>query len=1071
MSQPSAPAFYIYNWNVDEEPTQSTIYIFGITEHNRTICIRVHDFQPSVYVELPDTIEWTRSMWCAMRDKLDSLLGQQQSLSCELVYKKRLYYANTDAKGAVRTFPYLHMKFASIKAARKLQYVANRSLSVQGTTVPKCSFHELSATSILQLMCEQDIPSCGWVRALDVHECNERQTTCADEFTCSFRNLRRVTDQVYASVSVKPVVCSFDIECNSTIQSAMPNAEHPLDVVFQISMCFQTPDSEKTQVLLSLGALDPLENTTVVTFASEKELLMGFIKHIKKYNPHVVIGYNIFQFDLPYMLRRAERLGVQGEFMRLGMMRIKEDKLVRVNWASKAYSTQDFQYIDMYGRLMVDMLPVIQRNYKFASYKLGTVADHFLGTTKDPLSPKDIFDCYLIGMKGGDLGRRALSIVGKYCVKDSDITLRIMEHTMTWIALAEMAATCVVPIIYLYTKGEQIKAYSQIYKEAKSRGYVVQGNVIEVPEDFHYTGAYVVTPEPGLYENVVPFDFTSLYPTTIIAHNIDYSTYVNDERGRDESVPDDMCHIFDWHEHSGCEHDPNVQQVEALKRLISESKATRKTHADKAMVDRRTSELTEAKNNVHIAANPVCQHFRYRFLKQPMGIVPTMLTNLLGERKRVRGMIRKNDERLDDPECPDDERRRLTEQNQVLDKRQLSYKISANSMYGCMGVKKGYLPLPAGACCTTARGRESIMKAQHVLKTTYNATIVYGDTDSCYVQFPNVGSMSELWEHCKRVENEMVANKVFPAPMRLAFEEALYRRFFIMSKKRYMAIECDRQGAVKHDIMKKGVLLARRDNCAFTKHFYKTVMQMIFDGAAFDECLRYIQTVVHDLTSGVYPHADFVITKSIKPLASYKRRSLCASDEKKRTKQLVDADVPMTLHCNSVLQLAHKFDSEELATHRRKVEKQMGRGAAPAALDAAVEESYSTHLSQRYATTLPRALESLVYEFRSLPAVVQLGEKMRYRGCIVEAGSRLEFVIIQTPDSDAMKLWKKVEERSYFVRHSDVLKIDSLYYLKLLVNPIDELMMVAFKQKNVLMQLFREHASPHVYEQIEIEAS
>jgi hypothetical protein len=78
-------------------------------------------------------------------------------------------------------------------------------------------------------------------------------------------------------------------------------------------------------------------------------------------------------------------------------------------------------------------------------------------------------------------------------------------------------------------------------------------------------------------------------------------------------------------------------------------------------------------------------------------------------------------------------------------------------------------------------------------------------------------------------------------------------------------------------------------------------------------------------------------------------------------------------------------------------------------------------------------------------------------------------VIIQTPDSDSMKLWKRVEERSYFVRHSDVLAIDSLYYLKLLVNPIDELMLVAFKQKNALMQLLRELSTPRVYGKIEIQ--
>ena len=64
------------------------------------------------------------------------------------------------------------------------------------------------------------------------------------------------------------------------------------------------------------------------------------------------------------------------------------------------------------------------------------------------------------------------------------------------------------------------------------------------------TGATVFPPKPGIYDKVVPFDFSSLYPTTIIAYNIDYSTLV-----RDDNIPDDLCHIFEWEDHIGCMHD------------------------------------------------------------------------------------------------------------------------------------------------------------------------------------------------------------------------------------------------------------------------------------------------------------------------------------------------------------------------------------------------------------------------------------------------------------------------------------------------------------------------------------
>ena len=75
---------------------------------------------------------------------------------------------------------------------------------------------------------------------------------------------------------------------------------------------------------------------------------------------------------------------------------------------------------------------------------------------------------------------------------------------------------------------------------------------------------YVFKPVPGVYDNIVPFDFASLYPTTIIAYNIDYSTLVQDRH-----VPDSHCHVIEWEDHLGCCHDPKVQRLNELNTLIN----------------------------------------------------------------------------------------------------------------------------------------------------------------------------------------------------------------------------------------------------------------------------------------------------------------------------------------------------------------------------------------------------------------------------------------------------------------------------------------------------------------------
>ncbi len=79
------------------------------------------------------------------------------------------------------------------------------------------------------------------------------------------------------------------------------------------------------------------------------------------------------------------------------------------------------------------MLPIIQRDYKLNNYKLKTVSDMFVGETKDPLTAKDIFKCYKIGMKdvNDEVSQNAMSIVGKYCVQDSVLVYKLFYNLQT----------------------------------------------------------------------------------------------------------------------------------------------------------------------------------------------------------------------------------------------------------------------------------------------------------------------------------------------------------------------------------------------------------------------------------------------------------------------------------------------------------------------------------------------------------------------------------------------------------------------------------------------------------------
>jgi DNA polymerase elongation subunit (family B) len=94
------------------------------------------------------------------------------------------------------------------------------------------------------------------------------------------------------------------------------------------------------------------------------------------------------------------------------------------------------------------------------------------------------------------------------------------------------------------------------------------------------------------------------------------------------------------------------------------------------------------------------------------------------------------------------------------------------------------------------------------------------------------------------------------------------------------------------------------------------------------------------------------------------------------------------------------------------------------------------------------------YNIKCLPAQVQLAVKMRKRGQRVDPGTRLEYLITMNGGIKA-RLFEKIEDPVYQQEHSDIIKIDYLYYLKLCVNPIDQLLTVQYNTDNWMLKQYK----------------
>lgn len=1042
--------FFSYSWHIDDKETEMTVIrIYGLDENNKNVCVTVSDFTPYVYVELPTDITWNDISASVLIEKINERMGETQPVYSKLMFKHKLFYANyTYINNTLerKKFPFLFIACYNTKDINKLSGILRRPMRISKLSSNELRFkvHENNASPILQLTSLRNIPTAGWIQFIGkrISE-DDKQTYCDYEYKVSWKNLSEYKSDIVA----KPYIMSFDIECNSSDPKTMPNAERHDDKVFQISCVFQRQgENNRENILLTLGS--PLQeivgnDTEIREYDTESELLEGYTDLIIEKQPNIIIGYNIFGFDIKYMLARATNLLSYPHFVSQGMFKNRMAKEKEVKWSSSAYKNQSFIFLDTEGRIFIDILPVVQRDMKLSSYSLKNVANevfpHDENLKKDPLTAKGIFKCYRLGLQKNEQGRKALGIVGKYCVKDSILVLALFEVRTTWIALCEMSKVCNVPILYLFTQGQQLKVFSQIYKKCTLENIVVERDGY-INTEGHYTGATVYPPKPGVYDKVVPFDFSSLYPTTMIAYNICYSTLVIDE-----NIPDSLCHVMEWDEHIGCPHDPKqirkAELTNILEKYTDKMKELRyqrdlKKNKDRkeefkeqiALLIKQSKPYRDERSQIQKSKSKhiTCCKRKFRWLKEPKGVMPEVLIHLLDTRKATKKEMKNVEKQMKEvknsnPTLYDS----LSIYRDVLDQRQLALKISANSAYGSMGTVKGYLPFMPGAMSTTYKGRMAIEQAAKTIQTDHKGVLIYGDTDSNYVAFPHLKTAQECWDHAISVANSV--SKLFPPPMSLAFEEKIYWRFFILTKKRYMSLACKQDGILEQDekgnfvINKKGVLLQRRDNCSLIRKIYADVILRIFQNDNFDIMTYNILTELNKLCSGFYSYDNFIVTKSIQ-----------------NTGDLYEPPIEHTID-NKVVYKMGDYKVKLLPESKSAREKQ-----------------YKLKGCDSYDCTCDNFLCETCHQYylRSLPAQVQLGEKMRDRGQLVSAGSRIEYVIT-TNGGHLAKQYTKLEDANYFSKHRTVLKIDYLYYLKQLANPLDQVLNIIFETKDFTLSQYK----------------
>lgn len=495
------------------------------------------------------------------------------------------------------------------------------------------------------------------------------------------------------------------------------------DQIIQIGTTVSRFGSDKIlyRHLTSLNTTNRIDGIEVEWYNTEREVILGWKEFIQRLDPDILTGYNIFGFDMKYIWERTEEIGEECNerfATSLGRQIDRRCMLEKKELSSSALGENIMYYFDLDGVVMIDMLKVMQRDHKLDSYKLDFVAETFLKDKKDDLKPREIFEKFL-----GNSEDRA--VIGKYCIQDCALCNRLLDKLKVIGNNIGMGNVCFVPLSYLFMRGQGIKIFSLVSRECHHAGYLIPvissgfESKLVLDED-GYEGAIVLEPKCDLYldDPITVFDYSSLYPSSMISRNLSHDSYVNDEKYANIEGVEYIDIEYDVYEGTGDK-----------KRITGKKKC--------------------------------------RFAQDQKGVLPTILINLLNNRKLTRkkieyetltlkdsrvltGLVSKNDKEEDIidgdgnikiTDCESGESTLIAEKDiverkdtynkfeqAVLDALQLAYKITANSLYGQTGSKFSQIYLKEIAACTTATGREMIYLAKNFMEENYGVEVVYGDS-------------------------------------------------------------------------------------------------------------------------------------------------------------------------------------------------------------------------------------------------------------------------------------------------------------------------------------------------------
>ena len=598
------------------------------------------------------------------------------------------------------------------------------------------------------------------------------------------------------SIDGKFLIFAWDIESwSGRGLGDLPMGKYEEDEVFLICICLfrQGDEFPFKKICITTQNSNYDNDWLVLVVKNQKELLFTFANVIFNIKPDIEIGFNSSGYDWPFLIQKIDMFNIFNEFCNIieGNTKTNRVRYFYIKSGSVKITSDEninYEYFKIPDCISIDIriaLKKIMSPKKPEQSSLRYFLQKYKQSDKIDLEHHILWKYYSDAKyhkKPENESLQDMYTILKYCINDSWSCQRLLISSGLLENYKEISDVAYVSLYDSYNFAIGMKVRNLLASAAYDLNVLINTHPKKNQEQGKFPGAFVFWPIRGLniQRPVTGLDFESLYPNLIITYNLSPEKIV-------------------------------LNKEEAEKLMKNEIKL---------------HEIRFMFNNSLITAWSVSHNNN----SEKMGLYPKVLKQLVEKRKELKkklNKLKKTKEELETLDQLDENYEKNCFELSNIDMKQLALKIYANSFYGEAGNSLSSLFLRELAGAVTSFGQYNIKLVANYLKKKHYK-IIYGDTDSVYVQIPEINyeecdrkykikklyyslfKNEKLKEICfkkmkkdywsemikitmkimdeiKNEVNEMLFNDNGGNYLKMAYEEVLFP-FFALGKKKYCGI-------------------------------------------------------------------------------------------------------------------------------------------------------------------------------------------------------------------------------------------------------------------------------------------